>query len=114
MALFGLASGRQLDHLIGPAVHGWIHAMQPSIGPASANSLNTEQAAGALRAWLAAHCAPLVCLYPQHDYGLVMRHDPKFRAVYCRTCVPFLPVAAQLMASLPEVMLSSTARPDPW
>jgi hypothetical protein len=34
-----------------------------------------------------------------------MRHDPKFRAVFCRVCVPFLPVAAQLMASLPEVML---------
>jgi hypothetical protein len=106
MALFGLASGRQLDHLIGRLCTVGFMQLQPSDRDRRVRILSTtERLQAHYSAWLAAHCAPLVCLYPQHDYGLVMRHDPKFRAVYCRTCVPFLPVAAQLMASLPEVML---------
>jgi hypothetical protein len=57
------------------------------------------------RDWLAAHHAPLTVLYPQHDYGLVMRRDPEFHAVYRRVCMQFLPLGAKLFLAVPDMML---------
>lgn len=106
MALFGFASGRQLDGLIARLCAVGFLQLQPSDRDRRVRILaTTEKLRAHYSAWLAAHFAPLATLYPQHDYAPVMRHDPQFRAVYCRVCVPFLPAAAQLMASLPEVML---------
>lgn len=106
MALFGLASGRQVDHLIGRLCAVGFMQLRPSDRDRRVRILSTtEKLQAHFSAWHAAHYAPLVCLYPQYDYGPVMRHDPQYRAVHCRVALPFLPLASKLMASIPEVML---------
>ena len=106
MALFGLASGRQVDHLVGRLCAVGFMQLRPSDQDRRVRILaTTEKLQAHHSAWLAAHYAPLVRLYPQYDYGPVMRHDPEYRAVHCRLAVPFLPLASKLMASIPEVML---------
>jgi hypothetical protein len=50
------------------------------------------------------HYAPLATIYPDHDYGPAMRLDPQFHAVHS-ICLPFMPSAARLMATIPDVML---------
>jgi hypothetical protein len=57
------------------------------------------------RDWTAAHFAPLTILYPQHDYGPVMRRHPEFHAALRRTCVPFLPLGAKTLLSVPDMIL---------
>jgi hypothetical protein len=57
------------------------------------------------RDWLAAHYAPLTVLYPQHDYALVMQRDPEFQVMHRRASTALLPLAARVLASLPETML---------
>jgi hypothetical protein len=54
--------------------------------------------------WRAATYAPLAFLYPEHDYGRVLRRDPEFHLVHRRTGIALLPLGAKLMASLPDTM----------
>jgi hypothetical protein len=106
MAMFGLASGRHIDHLIARLCAVGYMELQPSDQDRRVRIL---KAADKLRAhdreWIAAYCAPLSVLYPQHDYRLVMRDDPEFHAVHRRVSLQFLPLAAKLLASLPDTML---------
>jgi hypothetical protein len=65
----------------------------------------TEKLRAHDRDWLAAHYTTLTVLYPQYDYGLVMRRDPQFQAVHRRVCVPFMSLGAKLFLSEPDMML---------
>jgi hypothetical protein len=44
-------------------------------------------------------------LYPEHDYRLVLQHDRPFHGLYRRVSVPFMPLGASLLLSLPDTML---------
>ena len=106
MALFGLASGRQIDHLIAPLCAVGYMELRPSERDRRVRILRPTQKLQAHdREWLAAHFAPLTVLYPQHDYGPVMRRDPQFQAAFRRTCVPFLPLGAKALLSIPDMLL---------
>jgi hypothetical protein len=48
---------------------------------------------------------PLTVLYPQHDYGFVMRRDPHFQAVHRRVSVRFMGLGARLLLSASDMML---------
>jgi hypothetical protein len=65
----------------------------------------TEKLRAHDRDWLAAQYAPLTLLYPQHDYGFVMRRDPDFQTLHRRACVPFMPLGAKVLLSVPDMML---------
>lgn len=106
MAVFGLASGRQVDHLVARlCAVGFIEAL-PSERDRRVRILKpTEKMLAHDRDWLAAHYAPLTVLYPQHDYSLVMQRDPQFQVVHRRTCLAFLPLGAKVLLSVPDMML---------
>lgn len=106
MAMFGLASGRHVDHLIARLCAVGYLELRPSHQDRRVKLLSlTEELRAHDRDWLAAHYAPLAVLYPQHDYGLVMRRDPDFQAVHRRVSVPFMPLGAELFLAVPDMTL---------
>jgi hypothetical protein len=106
MAMFGLASGRHVDHLVGRLAAVKFLRLQPSDRDRRVRIISsTARLQAHNMAWFAAGYAPLAALYPRHDYGSALRADPDYYAFHCRVGARFLPVAAKLMASLPDVML---------
>jgi hypothetical protein len=106
MAVFGLASGRHIDELIARlCAAGYMESRRSELDRRIRILSPTEKLRSHDRDWLAAHYAPLTVLCPQHDYGAVMRREPAFQAVYRRTGIAFLPLAAQLYSSQPDMML---------
>ena len=106
MAMFGLASDRQIDHLVSRLrAVGFIDVV-PSVKDRRVRILKpTERMLAHDRDWLAAHYAPLTVLCPHNDYGLVMQRDPGFQVVHRRTAMEFLPLGARVMLSVPDMML---------
>jgi DNA-binding MarR family transcriptional regulator len=106
MDLFGLASGRQVDHLVARLCEVGYMELRPSEQDGRVRILaSTEKLRAHDREWLAAHFAPLTVLYPQHDYGPVMRRDPAIQAALRRAFAPMLPVAAEILQSAPDMMM---------
>jgi hypothetical protein len=106
MGMFGLASGRQVDHLIARLCEVGYMETRPSEQDGRVRILRpTEKLRAHDREWMAAHFAPLTILYPQHDYGPVMRRDPQFQTAFRRASVPFLPIAAKLLKSTPDMLM---------
>ena len=105
LGLFGIGSGRHIDDLI---------ARLCAVGFMESCACEADRRVRILRptapfrahdrAWLAAHHAPLAALYPQYDYGHVMRGDPDFQAVQRRVSMAFLPLGAKLLHAVPEMM----------
>jgi hypothetical protein len=106
MAMFGLASGRHIDHLVSRLCTVGYMELLPSDRDRRVRILKpTEKLWAHDRDWLAAHCAPLATLYPQFEYTPVMRRDPEFHAVHRRASMQFLPLAAKILAALPDTLL---------
>jgi biotin operon repressor len=106
MALFGLASGRHIDDLIARLCAVGYMEMQPSAQDRRVRILQPgEKLHAHNREWLEAYTAPLALLYPEHDYNSNMPREPGFYALYLRTSVSVLPLSAQILASMPDVML---------
>ncbi len=106
MGLFGLASGRHIDHLIARLCDVGFLEMRASESDKRVRVLKPTEAFRAHdRDWLAAHYAPLTVLYPHHDYGNIMRRDIEFHATYRRASVAFLPLGAKLFLAVPDFML---------
>jgi hypothetical protein len=106
MASFGTASERHVDQLIGRLCSVGFLELRPSAQDGRVRILKaTEKLWAHDRAWLAAHFAPLTILYPQHDYGPIMRRDPQFHAHFRRTAVAFLPLGAKLVMAVPDMTL---------
>ncbi|MEA2910206.1 MAG: hypothetical protein QOJ15_2287 [Bradyrhizobium sp.] len=106
MGLFGLASGRHIDHLIARLCEvGYMEARVSETDRRVRLLKPTDAFRAHDRDWIAAHFAPLAVLYPQHDYSYVMRRDPKFHAAYRRTGMAFLPLGARLFSAVPDMTL---------
>jgi hypothetical protein len=106
IALFGLASGRQIDHLVARLCEVGYMELRPSEQDRRVRILSpTEKMRAHDREWLVAHFAPLTILYPQHDYGPVMRREPQIQAAHRRAALPILPLAAEILQSGPDMML---------
>jgi hypothetical protein len=106
LALFGYASGRQVDHLVGRLREVGFLEQRPAPGDGRVRLLATTDKLRAHHTeWLAAHYVPLATIYPDHDYSLVMSRNRAFHILHCRTRRPFSPAAARLMMTLPDTML---------
>ncbi|MBI1203073.1 MAG: hypothetical protein GC182_11235 [Rhodopseudomonas sp.] len=106
MALFGLASDRQIDHLVRRLCSVGFMELISSDQDRRVRILKpTEKLRAHDRDWLVAHYAPLTVLYPQHDYGLVMRQDAEFHVALRRTALTLLPLAAKYLMAVPDMML---------
>lgn len=106
MSLFGLASDRHIDSLISRLCSAGYMDRKPAEQDRRVRILKpTEKLKAHDRDWFAAHIAPLAVLYPEHDYGAVMRSDPQFHAMYRQVSLSFLPFAASQLLSLTDSML---------
>ncbi len=106
MAMFGMASERQIDHLVGRLVSiGFLTVKRAEqdrrvrILKPSAKMLAHD------RAWLAAHYAPLTVVSPFKDYEPVMRQDPAYQIVHRREAMAFMPFSGKLLALAPDLLL---------
>jgi len=106
MAVFGLASGRHIDHLIGRLRSLGLIELRPAEQDKRVRILSAgEKLRAHDRDWLIAHFTPLAVLYPQHDYGPIMRRDPEFQNLLRRASVPFVPLGARMLTRMPEMLL---------
>ena len=106
MALFGFASDRHVDQLVARLCSVGFMELKPAAEDRRVRILSpSEKLRAHDRDWLAAHVTPLSVLYPDHDYGPVMRREAQFHALYRRVSVPFLPLGAELLLSLPDSLL---------
>jgi hypothetical protein len=106
MGQFGFASERQVDHLVRRLIAVDFLEQVPAEQDRRVRILKpTEKMLAHDRAWLVAHYLPLTILYPQNDYSLAMRSDPAFQIALGKTAVRLLPMVAQLMATVPEMLL---------
>lgn len=106
VAAFGMASPRQVDHLIGRLQDAGFVSVQPAPGDRRVRLLlPTEAMLEHDRRWLAVHHAPLTVLWPERDYARVMRHDPDFQLAHRRESARWMVPGLQIMKSVPETML---------
>jgi DNA-binding MarR family transcriptional regulator len=106
LALFGYASGRQVDHLVGRLREVGFLEQRPAPGDGRVKLLvTTDKLRAHHTEWLAAHYVPLATAYPHHDYSMVLSRDRAFHVHHCRARRPFGPAAARLMTTLPDTML---------
>jgi hypothetical protein len=106
MAHFGFASPRQIDHLVARlAAVGFLQQLSSAQDRRVILLKPTEKMLAHDRDWLAAHFAPLTILRPHSDYGLVMRGDAVFLMELRRRSIQYLPLAAELMATTPDMLM---------
>jgi hypothetical protein len=106
MAMFGLASGRHVDHLIGRLQSLGLIELRPSELDKRVRILSAgEKLRAHDRDWLVAHFTPLAVLYPQYDYSPIMRRDPDFQKVLRRASIPFVPLGAKMLTRMPAMLL---------
>jgi len=106
MAAHGLASDRQIDHLIARLVAVGFMTTAPAESDRRVHILTVGEAMLAHdRAWLAAHCAPLTLVTRFDDYGPVLDQDPDYHVAQRRVAVAFLPLSGKLLAMMPDLML---------
>jgi len=106
MALFGMASGRHIDHLIGRLASVGFMELRASPHDRRVRLLSTTEKHRAHHCeWLAAYFAPLAVLFPDHDYRAPLARDPDYLMTHLRGTTTVLPLAAKLMAQMPETIL---------
>jgi hypothetical protein len=106
LAQFGFASGRQVDHLVRRLRDVGFLELRTAAADGRVRLLAASDRLLAHHThWLAAHYVPLAALFARHDYGPVLFRDRAFHALHCRACMPFTPVSARLMMTLPDTML---------
>ena len=106
MAMFGVATDRHIDHMVGRlCAVGFLasHAAEQD------RRIRILEPTGKMlahdRAWLAAHYAPLTVVSRFGDYQPVMRADPTYQLVNRKIAVDFLPFSGRLLAVAPELLL---------
>ena len=106
LAMFGLASARQIDHLIRRLCEVGYMSSRPAAQDRRVRILEpTERMRAHDRDWLAAHYAPLALLCPENDYGPILRRDPAAQMAQRYAAVTLLPVAAQMFTTFPDMLL---------
>lgn len=93
MASSGQASGRHLDDLVGRLCAVGFMQLRRCGEDLRVRMLEpTEKFRMHDRDWLATQFAPLTVLWPEHDYGPVMRRDPQFHRLLRAAAAQFLPL----------------------
>jgi hypothetical protein len=106
LAMFGYASPRQIDHLLARLCEVGFIEQSRAAGDGRVRLLaTTNKLRSHHTEWLAAHYVPLARLYPDNDYSPVLSRNRAFHVFHCRACLPFTPVGARLMTTLPDTLL---------
>lgn len=114
LAMYGYASGRQVDHLVARLREvGFLEQCRASGDGRVRLLAATQKLRSHHTEWLATHYIPLATLFPDHDYGPVLSRDRAFHVLHCSTCLPFNPVSARLMMTIPDTLLFFTHAAGP-
>lgn len=106
LAMFGMASGRHVDHLVARLQEVGYITSEVSERDRRVRILSlTEKARAHDRAWLAAHYAPLSVLYPEQDYSPALAPSADFQVLHRRTSLGFASLGARLMLAEPSMLL---------
>ncbi|HVZ51431.1 MAG TPA: hypothetical protein VG986_05665 [Pseudolabrys sp.] len=106
MAVFGMASDRQIDHLVARLESVGFLTVQRAEQDRRVRILApTEKMLAHDRAWLAAHYAPLTIVSRFDDYEPVMREDPAYQLMHRQTATEFMPFSGKLLAMAPDLLL---------
>ena len=106
MAMFGLTSGRQIDHLVARLrAVGFLDLIIPDGDRRLRLLCPTEKMLAHDRDWLLIYHKALARLRPQNDYRPALRRDRAFQIAHGRVALRFLPLSAKAFATLPEMML---------
>jgi hypothetical protein len=106
MKAFGHSSVRQIDILISRLCDlGFLEIVRSEHDGRVRIVKPTEKAMAHDRNWLFAHYAPLVSLFPERDYSLIMSRNAAFQVRQRRRSMEFVPVVANLMQMPPEVLV---------
>ena len=106
MAMFGLASARQVDALLSRLREVGYLSLEPAEEDRRVRLLKPAEAMRAHdRDWLAAHYAPLAALFPKNGYGPVLRREPAMQLALRRAAITLLPLSAHLFTNLPDMLL---------
>ncbi len=103
---FGMASDRQVDHLVQRLISvGFLDQRRPDAD----RRVRLLRPTGKMRAheadWLIAHFVPLTILWPEEDYSRIMNRDPQVQIQLGSLGLQFLPLAAQMIAQVPDMLL---------
>ncbi len=105
MARFGLASGRQIDSIVGRLREVGFLRLLPAEADGRVRLLEPTSAMHAHdRAWLAANYAPLTLLCPGNDYGPILRREPGIHAARRRAGLALMPMVAHLFGTFPDIL----------
>lgn len=106
MAVFGMTSERQIDHLVGRLCSVGFLMIQRAEQDRRVRIIRpTEKMLAHDRAWLAAHYAPLTVVSPFNDYDPVMRQDAAYQLAHRQEAMTFIPFAGKLLAVAPDLLL---------
>jgi hypothetical protein len=106
MSVFGMASDRQIDHLVGRLTSVGFLTVHRAEQDRRVRILKpTEKMLAHDRAWLAAHYAPLTVVSRYNDYEPVMGEDPAYQLLHRQEATAFFPFAGKLLAMAPDLLL---------
>jgi hypothetical protein len=106
MAVFGMASDRQIDHLVGRLCSVGFLSVKRAEQDRRVRILKpSEKMLAHDRAWLAAHYAPLTVVSRFNDYDPVMRQDRAYQIIHRQEAMAFMPFSGKLLAVAPDLLL---------
>jgi hypothetical protein len=106
MSTLGLGSGRHVDQLVGRLCAVGFMELRPAERDRRVRILRgTEKLWAHHRDWLAAHFVHLAHLFPEYDYGPILRRDAEVHFRFLRTGIVFLPFAMKLMFANRDIVL---------
>ncbi len=106
LTTFGLASERQVDHLVARLREvGFLESL-PAPRDGRVRLLKpTARMLAHDRDWLAAHYAPLTVLSPHVDYSAAINRDPAFQVAQRRASIPFMALGYRLLMAVPDMTM---------
>lgn len=109
LALFGVASPRRIEQVVGRLIQtGYLEARVSPIDARVRLLRPTARMLAHDQDWLIAHYSPLASLYGEGDYRLPLDRDPAFQRVHRGIATGFFAQSAKVLLSNPNVMLFFT------
>jgi DNA-binding MarR family transcriptional regulator len=106
---FGLASPRRVADLVSRLLKtGYLEQVTPPGDRRTRILSPTQKMIAQDRDWLVSHYVPLQVLFPDPGYAPIMQGDPVFQRRHRLVAADFFPLAAQIMARNPLMMLFMT------
>lgn len=106
LALFGLASPRRIEQVVGRLIQtGFLESRVSGLDKRVRLLIPTAKMIEHDQDWLVAHYAPLAALFGDDDYAAVLNGDRDFQRVQRRVATGFFVQSAMVLMRNPDIML---------